>query len=408
MRIIAAIENVNKLIQRPELRDILDKVEASQRISEEDCLRLFRSNDLTAIGYMANLVRERKNGNVAYYILNRHINYSNICVFDCDFCAFYRRRPDAGAYEYSIAEMVAKAQEALKLGVTELHVVGGVHPSFKWEYYIEMLRSLKALDARLHLKAFTAVEILHLARIGKRSVADTLAALREVGLGSLPGGGAEIFDPEVRKAICHAKESAEDWLDVHRTWHKMGGRSTCTMLIGHVEKDHHRVDHLRRLRELQDETGGFTAFVTLAFHPENTKLAHLPGPSGCDLLKTLAIARIHLDNINHIKAYWVSMGMKLAQVSLSFGVDDLDGTVIEEKVYHMAGAKTPQEMAREELVKAIREAGREPVRRDSLYRTLEMDHRDTEVAETGGGTLSERALPTASIYAGASNAGGAA
>ena len=361
---------MNKLIERSELRDICEKVEAAQRISDDDCLRLFRSHDLAAIGYMANFVRERKNGNVAYYILNRHINYSNLCIFDCDFCAFYRRRHDPGAYEYSIAEMVAKAQEALKLGVTELHIVGGVHPSFKWEHYIEMLRSLKALDPQLHLKAFTAVEILHLARVGKRSVADTLATLREAGLGSLTGGGAEIFDPEVRKTICHAKESAEEWLDVHRTWHKMGGRSTCTMMIGHVEHNHHRVDHLQRLRELQDETGGFTAFVTLAFHPENTKLATLPGPSGYDLLKTLAIARIYLDNIDHIKAYWILMGLKLAQVSLSFGVDDLDGTVIEEKVYHMAGAKTPQEMACEELVRTIREVGREPVQRDSLYQAV--------------------------------------
>jgi len=361
---------MNKLFQHSELCDILEKVAAGQRITDTECLRLFRSSDLAGIGYMANMVRERKNGNVAYYILNRHINYSNLCIFNCDLCAFYRRRRDPGAYEYSIAEMVAKAQEALKLGITELHVVGGVHPSFKWEHYIEMLRSLRALDPKLHLKAFTAIEILHLARIGKRSVADTLAALREAGLGSLTDGGAEIFDPDVRKTICHAKESAEDWLDVHRTWHKMGGRSTCTMLIGHVEKEHHRVDHFRRLRELQDETGGFTAFVTLAFHPENTKLADLPGPSAYDLLKTLAIARIYLDNFDHIKAYWILMGMKLAQVSLSFGVDDLDGTVIEEKIYHMAGAKTPQETGREELVRAIRETGREPVQRDSIYQAV--------------------------------------
>ena len=374
---------MNKLFQRSELKDILAKVDVGERITDAECLRLFRSHDLAAIGSMANLVRERKNRNVVYYILNRHINYSNLCILDCDFCAFYRRRRDPGAYEYSIAEMVAKAQEALKLGITELHIVGGVHPSFKWEHYIEMLRSLRALDPNLHLKAFTAIEILHLARIGKRSVADTLAALREAGLGSLTGGGAEIFDPEVRKTICHAKESAEEWLDVHRTWHKMGGRSTCTMLIGHVEKEHHRVAHLRRLRELQDETGGFTAFVTLAFHPENTKLAHLPGPGGYDLLKTLAIARIYLDNIDHVKAYWILMGLKLAQVSLSFGVDDLDGTVIEEKIYHMAGAKTPQETGRDELVKAIRETGREPVRRDSLYRIFGINHRGTEVAETG-------------------------
>jgi aminodeoxyfutalosine synthase len=401
---------MNKLIQRSELRGICEKVEAGQRINEDDCLRLFRSHDLAAIGAMAHLVRERKHGNLAYYILNRHINYSNICILDCDFCSFYRRRRDAGAYEYNLPQMIEKAQEALKLGITEIHIVGGLHPSFKWDYYVEMLRELKKLDANLHLKAFTAIEILHLSWVGKRSVPETLAALREAGLGSLTGGGAEIFDAEVRTVICHAKETAEEWLDVHRTWHKMGGRSTCTMLIGHVEKDQHRVDHMRRLRELQDETGGFTAFVPLAFHPENNKLSHLTGPSGYDLLKTLAIARLYLDNIDHIKAYWVLMGMKLAQVSLSYGVDDLDGTVIEEKIYHMAGAKTPQQMAREELVTAIREAGCEPVQRDSLYRAIDGETVGrgalTAPKEAGGGLRAAR--PIEPFFAGAGNEGGVA
>jgi aminodeoxyfutalosine synthase len=409
---------MNKLVERSELRDICGKVEADQRITEDDCLRLFHSHDLAAIGAMANRVRERKNGNAAYYILNRHINYSNVCILDCDFCAFYRRRRDAGAYEYNLPQMIEKAREALKLGITEIHIVGGLHPSFPWDYYIEMLRSLKALDARLHLKAFTAIEILHLSWVGKRSVPETLAALREAGLGSLTGGGAEIFDPEVRKVICHAKESAQEWAEVHRTWHKMGGRSTCTMLIGHVEKDHHRVDHLRRLRQLQDETGGFTAFVPLAFHPENTQLSHLPGPSGYDMLKTLAIARIYLDNIDHIKAYWILMGMKLAQVSLSYGVDDIDGTVIEEKIYHMAGARTPQEAARGELVRAIREAGRVPVQRDSLYRPIDGQDAGEEVEEESGergkesgergGAAVRLGTADATAYAGASNEGGTA
>jgi aminodeoxyfutalosine synthase len=398
---------MNKLIERSELRDIFEKVEADERVNEDDCLRMYRSHDLATIGTMANLVRERKNGNAAYYILNRHINYSNICILDCDFCSFYRRRRDAGAYEYNLPQMIEKAQEALKLGITEIHIVGGLHPSFKWEYYTEMLRALKALDPHLHLKAFTAIEILHLSWVGKRSVPETLAALLEAGLGSLTGGGAEIFDAEVREVICHAKETAEEWLDVHRTWHKMGGRSTCTMLIGHVEKDHHRVDHLRRLRELQDETGGFTAFVPLAFHPDNNKLSHLPGPSGYDMLKTLAISRIYLDNIDHIKAYWILMGMKLAQVSLSYGVDDLDGTVIEEKIYHMAGAKTPQQVAREELVKAIREAGREPVQRDSLYRPVSNVEREASSVTDEDGAPDGRALQMVA-YVGASNEGGVA
>jgi len=398
---------MNRLIQQSELRDVGEKVEAGQRISDADCLRLFQSNDLATIGALANLVRERKNGNAAYYILNRHINYSNICILDCDFCAFYRRRRDAGAYEYNLPDMIEKAREALKLGITEIHIVGGLHPSFKWDYYIEMLRELKKLDPNLHLKAFTAIEILHLSWVGKRSVPETLAALREAGLGSLTGGGAEIFDPEVRKEICHAKESAEEWLDIHRMWHKMGGRSTCTMLIGHVEKEQHRVDHMRRLRELQDETKGFTAFVTLAFHPENTKLAHLTGPSGYDMLKTLAIARIYLDNVDHIKAYWILMGMKLAQVALSYGVDDLDGTVIEEKIYHMAGAKTPQEMAREELVRAIRETGRDPVQRDSLYRLVAAKEEGGRMKDEDDGAPGGRALP-GEAFVGASNEGGAA
>lgn len=361
---------MNKLWQRSELRDIFKKVERGERVTDADALRLFDSTDLNAIGAMANVVRERKNGNAAFYILNRHINYSNLCVLDCDFCAFYRRPKQDGAYEFTVPEMVEKAKSALAFGITEIHLVGGLHPTWKWDRYVEMLQALKALDPRVHLKAFTAIEVRHLAKISKRSIAETLAALREAGVGSLTGGGAEIFAPEVRDVICHVKETAEEWLEVHRTWHKMGGRSTCTMLIGHVEKPEHRVDHLRRLRELQDETTGFTAFVPLAFHPENTKLAHLPGPSGADLLKTLAVARIYLDNFDHIKAYWILMGMKLAQTSLSFGVDDIDGTVMEEKIYHMAGAQTPQEMAREELVRAIREAGRDPVQRDSLYREV--------------------------------------
>ncbi len=362
---------MNRLRQQTELRDVYDKVEAGQRIDETDCLRLFQSHDLGALGAMADMVRERKVGNAAYYILNRHINYSNICILDCDFCAFYRRRRDAGAYEYNLPQMLEKARTALDLGITELHIVGGLHPSFKWNYYTEMLQELQGLDPRLHLKAFTAIEILHLSWVGKRSVPATLQALRDAGLGSLTGGGAEIFDPEVRRVICHAKETAEEWLDVHRTWHGMGGRSTCTMLIGHVEQLEHRVDHLRRLRALQDETSGFTAFVPLAFHPENNKLSHLTGPSGFDMLRTIAIARIYLDNIDHIKAYWILMGMKMAQLALSYGADDLDGTVVEEKIYHMAGARTPQEVARDELVGAIREAGRQAVRRDSLYQPVD-------------------------------------
>ncbi|NQU11476.1 aminofutalosine synthase MqnE [bacterium] len=399
---------MDKLIERSELRDLHEKVAGGTRLDETDCRRLFESHDLAAIGVMADLVRARQNGPRAYYIINRHLNYSNLCVLDCAFCSFYRRRRDPGAYEHTIEELVAKAREALQWGITELHIVGGLHPSFKWEYYTGLLRALQALDPRLHLKAFTAIEIRHLSWVGKRSVRDTLAALREAGLGSLTGGGAEIFDPEVRRVICHAKESAEEWLAVHRTWHQLGGRSTCTMLIGHVEQVPHRVAHLQQLRALQDETGGFTAFVPLAFHPANNQLAHLPGPTGADLLKTLAIARLYLDNVPHIKAYWILMGLKLAQVSLSFGVDDLDGTVIEEKIYHMAGARTPQQLTRDQLITAIREAGREPVQRDSLYQAV------GETSRPGPGESTDRqdACPTGSGETpdrpGAGNEGGLA
>lgn len=340
------------------------------RVSDAEALRLFQSHDLTAIGRMADQIRRQKHGDAAYFILNRHINYSNLCVLDCDFCAFYRRPGQPGAYELTLAEIVEKARSALALGITEIHLVGGLHPTWKLDHYVEMLRALRALDPRLHLKAFTSVEIRHFARLAKCSIAEVLATLREAGLGSLTGGGAEIFAPEIRQQICAPKETAEEWLEVHRTWHRMGGRSTCTMLIGHIERFEHRVDHLRRLRQLQDETGGFTAFVTLPFRPANTKLSHLPGPSGYDILKTLAIARIYLDNIEHIKAYWIAIGMKLAQVALSFGVDDLDGTIVEEKIFHMAGATTPQEMLRTELERLISEAGYRPVQRDSLYRIV--------------------------------------
>jgi aminodeoxyfutalosine synthase len=358
------------LIQRSELADIHDKVTAGTRVTDAEALRLYASRDLNSLGTIADVVRERKNGNYAYYILNRHLNYSNICILDCQFCAFAKRKRDAEAYEYSIDQMVEKVSQALKMGITEVHIVGGLHPSLKFAFYTDLLRALKGLDPNLHLKAFTAIEIYHLAWLSKKTMPQVLETLREAGLSSLPGGGAEIFDAGVRDQICHAKETADEWLQVHRIWHKMGGRSTCTMLYGHVETPAHRVDHMRRLRELQDETGGFTAFVPLPFHPENTQLAHLPRATGFDSLRTLAIARIYLDNFDHIKAYWIVHGLKLAQVSLSYGVDDLDGTVMEEKIYHMAGAKTPEEQTRETLERTIREAGRIPVQRDSLYRPI--------------------------------------
>jgi aminodeoxyfutalosine synthase len=354
-----------------DLRPIAEKVESQQRISESDALQLYRSRDLNALGMMASTVRERKNGNFATYILNRYINYSNVCILSCQFCAFAAKKRDAHAFERSIDDIVAAVQESLLLGITEVHMVGGLHPTLKKDWYLDLLRRLRALDPNLTIKAFTAIEVRHLAqRIFKLSIADTLAVLREAGLGALTGGGAEIFDAEVRDEICRGKESAQEWLEVHRLWHEMGGRSTSTMLYGHIETLEQRVDHLRQLRELQDETGGFTGFVPFAFEPQTTILAHVKPASAVDQLRNLAVSRIYLDNFDHLTAYWVSMGLPLAQVSLSYGVDDLHGTIMEEKIFHMAGAKTPQEQTVATLEHVIREAGREPMQRDSYYRHL--------------------------------------
>ena len=354
-----------------ELRDIAAKVEACTRVSEAEALELFATPDLNALAIMANTVRERKNGNFATYIHNRYINYSNLCILSCQFCAFAARKRDAHAFEMSVDEIVSSVEDALQVGVTEVHMVGGLHPSLKKEWYLDLLRRLRALDPALVIKAFTAIEIRHLAeRVFKLSIAETLEILRAAGLGALTGGGAEIFDATVRDAICRGKESAEEWLEVHRTWHRMGGRSTATMLFGHIETLAQRVDHLRQLRELQDETAGFTGFVPFAFEPQTPVLAHIKRASAVEELRNLAVSRIYLDNFDHLTAYWVSIGLPLAQVALSYGVDDLHGTIIEEKIFHMAGATTPQQQTVESLENAIREAGRIPMQRDSYYRHI--------------------------------------
>ncbi len=358
----------NSRLISPALRDIYEKVFNGERINEQQALTLFRSNDLNSLGQIANVVRERKNGNRATYILNRYINYSNICVLSCQFCAFGARRRDPHAFEMAIPEIESAARNALDQGITEIHMVGGLHPSLPAEWYTKLLETLRALDAQLHLKAFTAIEIRHLAeRIFKLPIPDMLETLRRAGLNSLTGGGAEIFDSGVRDKICRGKETAEEWKEVHRIWHRMGERSTCTMLFGHIESLEQRVDHLRQLRELQDETHGFTGFVPFAFVPQTTELAHIRPASALDQLRTLAVSRIYLDNFDHITGYWVAMSLPLAQISLSYGVDDLHGTLMEEKIFHMAGATTPQEQTVASLERTIREAHREPVQRDSYY-----------------------------------------
>ena len=359
-------------VQRSELRDLYDKVAAGQRISEADALRLFESKDLNVVGAIADLARQRKVGPRASYIVNRYVNYSNYCILSCQFCSFARKKRDADGFQLSVEEIVQKAREALHLGITELHIVGGLHPSLPFSYYTDMLKALRALDSRLQLKCFTAIEVLHLAWLAKKSVTETLSALKKAGLDSLTGGGAEIFRKEVRSAIARGKESAEEYLDVHRTWHRLGGRSTCTMLYGHVESLADRVDHLRHLRNLQDETHGFVGFVPLPYQPEDNDIPVQNPPTGFDTLRTVAVSRVYLDNFDHITAYWVGMGLKLAQVALSYGADDLHGTIIEEHIFHMAGAKSPQLQTEAEMIKAIREAGCTPVQRNTFYQPIKV------------------------------------
>jgi aminodeoxyfutalosine synthase len=404
---------VNFFVQHSELRDLYDKVAAGERISEADAMRLFESKDLNAIGAIADLVRQKKVGNRASYIINRYVNYSNYCILSCQFCSFARKKRDADGFELSIPQIVDKAREALKLGITELHIVGGLHPSLPFGYYTDMLRALRELNdsiapnagatqaarSKLHLKCFTAIEILHLAWLAKKTVEETLRELKAAGLDSLTGGGAEIFRKEVRSSIARGKESAEEYLDVHRTWHRMGERSTCTMLYGHVESLADRVDHLRQLRALQDETHGFVGFVPLPYQPQDNDIPVETAPTGFDSLRTVAISRIFLDNFEHITAYWVGMGLKLAQVALSYGADDLHGTIIEEHIFHMAGATSPQLQTEAEMVKAIREAGRTPVQRDTFYqpiRVVEGRPGNADEGEMAGGksTMLEGNLAT--------------
>ena len=364
---------MNPRLISEDLQPLLGKVESGLRISEADANLLYNSSDINGIGAIANIVRERKNGNVATYIHNRYVNYSNVCLLSCQFCAFGAKKREAHAFEMAIPEIVETVRDALRLGITEIHMVGGLHPTLKGDWYLELLRNLRRLDEQLIIKAFTAIEIRHLAeRVFKLPLGATLELLRENGLGAITGGGAEIFDPEIRDKICRGKESAEEWIEVHRTWHQMGGHSTCTMLYGHIETASHRIDHLRRLRELQDETGGFTGFIPFAFEPEGARpvLHGIPHATAFEELRNLAISRIFLDNIPHVTAYWISLGLPLAQLSLSYGVDDLHGTIIEEKIFHMAGARTPQQQTVEALEKAIREAGRIPMQRNSFYERI--------------------------------------
>lgn len=358
---------MEKFYTDSELTGIFDKLQNGQRLNFDDGFAMYNSFDINHLGFMANVVREQKNKNNAYYIINRHINYSNICKNRCKFCAFSRDKDEKGSYVMNLDEIISRASLALDDGSTELHIVGGLHPEFKFDYYLKMIGELNNRFPEVHLQAFTAVEIAHLAEIAKLSTYDTLKELKNAGLGSLPGGGAEVFSPRLREKLCPEKLSGEGWLNVMREAHSLGLRSNATMLYGHIETGEELINHMLSLRRLQDETKGFMSFIPLAFHPKNTQLSELSSTTGFYDLKMLAIGRLMLDNFDHIKAFWIMLGTKLAQVSLSFGVDDIDGTVSEEKITHSAGADTPESLTVSELVKLIKEAGRDPIERNTLY-----------------------------------------
>ena len=353
------------------LKPVAEKVLAGQRLSPEDGILLYRSPDLLAVGWLANYVREKRHGNTTYFNVNRHINPTNVCVAHCKLCAFGRDPNAPGAYTFALEEIYQRGEQGVREGATEFHMVGGLHPDLPFEYFLEMIRGLKQRCPTVHLKAFTMVEVGYFSRIAKISTKEVLQRLKDAGVDSLPGGGAEIFHPRVRKIICDHKTSGQQWLAIAREAHKIGLRSNATMLYGHVETEEERIDHLVKLRELQDETHGFVAFIPLAFHPDNTGLSHIPKPTGYADLRAIAVARLMLDNFPHIKAYWVMLSPAIAQIALRFGANDLDGTVVEEKIYHDAGAVTSEFTSRAELERLIRAAGRVPVERDTLYNPVD-------------------------------------
>ncbi|MBP87978.1 MAG: aminofutalosine synthase MqnE [Planctomycetaceae bacterium] len=356
------------------LHSIREKVEAGERLSPDDGLFLYEpTTPLHEIGELANLVRESINGNVAYYNINTHLNPTNVCVYRCTFCAFRADLRDPKGYTMSDEQILARGQEAIENGCTELHIVGGLHHQKPYDWYVNIVRILHNAYPDLHLKAWTGVEINWFEHQTKKPVGEILQELIDAGLGSMPGGGAEIFHPEVRDRICEHKADPTKWINIHRTAHELGLKTNCTMLYGHIENAYHRIDHLIRLRELQDQTGGFQTFIPLAFHPENTGLDHLKKPSAIMDLRTMAISRLMLDNVPHIKAYWIMLGIGTAQTALSYGADDLDGTVRHELIYHDAGATTPEMLSVQHIRRLIEEAGREPVERDTVYRRVERD-----------------------------------
>lgn len=362
---------MKNFIEKAGFGDILEKVEAGERLSCDDGLRLYNSNDILSLGYMANLVRNRINGDNTYYIYNQHINYSNICTNLCKFCAFGKDKGHELAYEMDLETVKQKIRDRLDEPITEVHMVGGIHPDLPFSYYTDLLRGIKEVRPEIHIQAFTCVEIAHLAGLADKPIGETLELLKEAGLGSIPGGGAEVFAPRIREITCEKKLPGKEWLEVAKIAHKHGLHTNATMLYGHIETMEERIEHLDALRLAQDETNGFLAFIPLAFHPKNTEMSTLSRTTGIDDLKNIAVARLMLDNFPHIKAYWVMIGPKVAQIALSFGADDMDGTVKEEVITHMAGAETDQAIGSTTLVKLIKEAGRLAIERDTLYNIIQ-------------------------------------
>jgi len=362
---------VKTRIQGAGLADIGDKLEAGERLSFEDGVRLFDCDDLLAVGTLANREREKRHGARTYFNYNLRLEPTNVCVASCLFCSFARLRPgDPGSYTMSLEQTWDKLRQRSGQPLTEVHVVNGLHPDLPFDYYLDMLRGFKRIRPDIHLKCFTAVEIAFFADLYGKTDEQVLRELMDAGLDSLPGGGAEIFAERVRRKICHDKCGADRYLEIHRTAHRLGMRSNITMLYGHIETAAERVDHMLRVRALQDDTGSVQAFIPLAFHPDNNQMRKLPAPTAADTLRVLAVSRLVLDNVPHVKAFWIATGVEVAQVGLWFGVDDLDGTVQEEKIYHMAGARTPEALGTSDIRRLIRRAGREPVERDTLYNVI--------------------------------------
>ncbi|WP_263409486.1 aminofutalosine synthase MqnE [Terriglobus tenax] len=354
----------------PRLEPIADKVLSGTRLDYEDGLALYRSGDILAVGWLANYVREKLHGDIAYFNVNRHINPTNVCVASCRLCAFGLKKGMEGTYTMALEEAWEAAGRGYSEAVTEFHIVGGLHPDLPFEYFMDLVSGLKERFPKVHIKAFTMVEVAFLAKRGKMTIPEVLERMKAAGVDSCPGGGAEIFADRVRHIICDHKIDGGEWLETARMAHKAGLRSNATMLYGHIENEEDRVDHILRLRAVQDDTGGFQTFIPLAFHPDNTPLGHIPRTTGMLDIRQIAVGRLLLDNFPHIKSYWQMVTPKMAQIALRFGADDIDGTVVEEKIYHEAGATTPQGMRRADLERLIREAGRVPFERDTMYRAV--------------------------------------